>query len=215
MTARELQLLEEGIATLGLRLDDSQVRSLQRYAAEIELWNPRLGLVHAAGSELICKHFLDSLAAVPYIEGLIGSHETAAADLGSGNGFPGVVLAIALPQLRITLVERSGKRCGFLRNVAALLPEVSLTVQQQDLSGVAGSYQLLVSRAFRPLQPAIVEQMQRITADNGSWVLYKGDHDTARQELDSAGLAASIVPLEVPGVEGKRCLAVCRFGQQG
>ncbi|AFG38761.1 16S rRNA (guanine(527)-N(7))-methyltransferase RsmG [Spirochaeta africana] len=220
MNDADAQLLADGARQLGVVLDDRQLRDLHLYGREIALWNPRLGLVNASGPELIRKHFLDSLAGVPYLLDRVSdaaASDTAAsdtatsvADLGSGNGFPGVVLQIAMPRLRVTLVERSGKRCGFLRNIAALLPDYSLQVVQQDLAAVSDSYAVLVSRAFRPLQPEIVAGMRRITAPGGHWVLYKGDPATAGAELDAAGISGRIQPLQVPGVSEQRCLAICQ-----
>ncbi|MFW5801825.1 MAG: 16S rRNA (guanine(527)-N(7))-methyltransferase RsmG [Spirochaeta sp.] len=214
MTPDLMQRLWSGAEKLGVNLDSEQRRQLQLFASEIELWNPRLGLVNAEGEELISKHFLDSLAAVPRITQVIQEmgygNRVAAVDLGSGNGFPGIVLQIAIPQLRMTLVERSSKRCGFLRNVAALLPALPLQIQQCDLSDVDGEFSLVFSRAFRPLQPGIVAGMQRITAPDGTWILYKGDPENARNELETAGLEGEVLPLQIPGVSEKRCLVVCR-----
>ncbi|GAB6089298.1 16S rRNA (guanine(527)-N(7))-methyltransferase RsmG [Spirochaeta dissipatitropha] len=209
MKSEERDLLIEGAAELGIELSEGEIKALSVYADEIALWNPKLGLVNAEGEELIRKHFLDSMAAVPFLRDFLARERVlTAADLGSGNGFPGVVLQILLPDVRFTLVERSGKRCGFLRNVSALLPGIELEVLQAELSQVDASFDLLVSRAFRPLQPEITAGMQRITAAGGSWVLYKGDSRKAAAELEAAGLQGGILPLKVPGVAEQRCLAL-------
>lgn len=204
-----MTLLVTGAAELGIDLSADEMRALSIYADEIALWNPKLGLVNAEGEELIRKHFLDSMAAIPFLRDFLRREPVqTAADLGSGNGFPGVVLQILLPEIRFTLVERSGKRCGFLRNVSALLPGMELEVLQSELSQVDASFDLLVSRAFRPLQPEITAGMQRITAAGGSWVLYKGDSQKAAAELEAAGIKGGILPLKVPGVTEQRCLAL-------
>lgn len=219
MTTAEQEILLQGAAQIGVELSQQQRTWLVTFAAELELWNPRAGLVNAEGETLVRKHFLDSLAAVPVIRAELGldtagnnaaSGSIPAADLGSGNGFPGIVLQIAIPELRMHLVERSAKRCGFLRNCAALLPDCPLTILQQELSECRDRYRLIVSRAFRPLHPDIANGMKNITDDDGIWMLYKGNHSTAETECKEAGLTARIVPLQVPGLTEQRCLVVHR-----
>ncbi len=211
MNKRMLQLLEEGLETLGVGLDSRQMDAILLFGRELELWNSVIGLTGAKGEELIQKHFLDSLAAVPIIQEFVNCCGPQLVDLGAGNGFPGIVLQIAIPELNVTLLERSQKRCGFLQNVAALLPQFQIQVQQQDLSRLQGNYDIVTSRAFRPLQDDIVADMKRITKKGGVWALYKGDPAAAQLEAESAGLQTELMDIQVPGLEAKRCLAVFRW----
>lgn len=66
------RLVSEGLDRLGITAEGTRLEQLERYLNEIELWNPRYGLVHASGDELVVKHLLDSLAALPVIEELLG-----------------------------------------------------------------------------------------------------------------------------------------------
>ncbi|MDR2134356.1 MAG: class I SAM-dependent methyltransferase, partial [Treponema sp.] len=108
---------------------------LERYIAEIELFNSAYGLVKVQDRrELIVRHILDSLAPLGIIARLLappagdaaaaGEAPAAAAvpraaDVGSGAGLPGIPLAIAMPRVNFTLIERMKRRAGFLRNTLA------------------------------------------------------------------------------------------------
>ena len=126
MNARKL--LEEGIEIL--RGGDKEIDCLfaphaaeiidllDRYIKEIELFNPAYGLVGAAdSSELVIKHILDSLAPLGIISRMLdrsAACRTQIADAGSGAGLPGIPLAIVLKDINFTLIEKMGRRAGFL-----------------------------------------------------------------------------------------------------
>jgi 16S rRNA (guanine527-N7)-methyltransferase len=124
------RLLRDGAARLGVALDDDQVRRLERYLALLQEWNRRINLTaidHERG--IVELHFLDSLAVAPLVRGL----ETLV-DVGSGAGFPGAVLAIALPSLNVTAIDAVAKKVAFLqtlrRTVAPNLSPLHLRDEQ-------------------------------------------------------------------------------------
>ena len=93
----------------------------EKYAAELNLFNSAYDLVGADSVEdILTKHILDCLAAVPLLKQLIAKtgnpEKPHIADVGSGGGLPGIPLAIAFPDARFTLIERMSKRCTFLEN---------------------------------------------------------------------------------------------------
>jgi 16S rRNA (guanine527-N7)-methyltransferase len=105
--------LAGGGLALGVTLDESGVASFASYASLLDTWSAKTNLISCATSaELVARHFLDSLA----LASLLGGSRRAV-DLGSGAGFPGVPLAIALPGLEVTLVESRRRRANFLRTV--------------------------------------------------------------------------------------------------
>ena len=81
-------LLDKGLGELGISFSDAQCRQLETYWSELAFWNGKYGLVNASGDELVIKHFLDSLAAVPVLRDI---PFRTACDVGSGGGFPGLV----------------------------------------------------------------------------------------------------------------------------
>ena len=112
-------LVRSGLEALGI-MTERLLSGLVHYIEEIELWNPSYGLVNSGGDELAIKHILDSLAPLSRLESLLaeldarsGSREerrACLADIGTGAGLPGIPLALALPERRVFLVERMGKR---------------------------------------------------------------------------------------------------------
>ena len=105
-------LLDKGLLELGISLSAAQQKQLETYWSELALWNGKYGLVNASGEALVIKHFLDSFSAVPLLKTM--TFDTAC-DVGSGGGFPGLVLAVAFPDKKFTLIERSGKKYLGLR----------------------------------------------------------------------------------------------------
>ncbi|MEA1910981.1 MAG: RsmG family class I SAM-dependent methyltransferase, partial [Spirochaetota bacterium] len=111
------ETLKKGLEQIGIGYTSAQLGLLELYISEIELWNNKYKLVSARGEELIIRHILDSLSAIPELKQL--TFKTAA-DVGSGAGLPGIPLAIFLPKVHFSLIERSGRRAGFLRNILSL-----------------------------------------------------------------------------------------------
>jgi 16S rRNA (guanine527-N7)-methyltransferase len=181
-----LELLREGVEILGLSLSDTQYERFTAYLGEIALFNRVYKLVAAEGEEVVVKHVLDSLAAVPVFTELMASHnwtEVRLCDIGSGAGFPGIPLAIMLENVRVTLVERSGRRCGFLRNAVAMCNLASrVEVLEKDLSEVTGTFEIVTFRAFHPLVD-IIHDIERIVGRYSVVCAYKGRMDAIDVEL--------------------------------
>jgi len=199
----------EGLAALGLDPTADQLAQVDLYLAEIELWNPRAGLVNAAGAELIVRHLFDSLAGLPYIEAL--AHDSIA-DVGSGAGFPGIPLAIFLPDAAVTLIERSAKRAAFLRNVIALAGlSDRVSVCERGIEAVTERYSLVTLRAFRKFDE-FLPLLRAIARPGGAIVAYKGKRSVSEREVAAAGCAGAseIIPLKVPGLDEERTLVVVR-----
>jgi 16S rRNA (guanine527-N7)-methyltransferase len=215
---------------IGPRLD--RVGSLlARYAGEIERFNPAYGLVGARTREdLVVRHILDSLAPLGIIAGLLaerpppgepggaaggGPQEPARiADVGSGAGLPGIPLAIALPEARFTLIERMGRRAGFLRNTIAVLGLDNAAVEEGDMEKAEpGRFGLLCFRAFRPLEAPVLKALYRLLAPGGIIAAYKGRAEAIQAEMEAAGDWAGpweSLSCPVPGLEEERHLVVLR-----
>ena len=115
------------------------------------------------------------------------------ADLGSGGGFPGLALAIALPGARVALVESVGRKCAFLARAAADLGLGNVEVVnaraeawQQGL----GAHDVVLARALAPLA-VLVEYAAPLLAPGGLLVAWKGRPESA-EEADGAAAAAAL-----------------------
>jgi 16S rRNA (guanine527-N7)-methyltransferase len=224
--------LEEGLrrlaeepavaALVNPRLDE--IRSLlARYIDEIELFNPVYGLTAVKSrEELLSRHILDSLAPLGIIAGLLEEAGKPAragpcravqiADLGSGAGLPGIPLAIALPGARVTLIERMGRRAGFLRNSIAVLALDNVEVEEIEMERAApGRFDLICFRAFRPLEAPLLKAVFRLLAPGGILAAYKGRRKAVEAEIAAAWTGPwDCLPCPVPGLDEERHLLVLR-----
>lgn len=213
MSPSAVEALEDGLAALGV---EEVIEPLLRYAREIELWNPRYGLVEAEDADLVRRHLLDSLAPLALLDGLVSGTEPAIVDVGSGAGLPGIPLALARPNWRMTLLERSERRCGFLRNALAVLGRPDIEVRSEDLHRSTGSWDLMVMRAVAPLDASWLQQLRKRLSPEGRLALYKGRLEKVREELDLAGVSsARLEPISVPGLDEERHLVLISASKPG
>lgn len=177
------ELFRQGLTTLGLDLDDRAIDRLGRYLDELQKWNKRINLVAAAPQKtLIESHFLDSLTLLPLLG---GCPLPGLLDVGSGAGFPGLVLKIARPDLQVTLVEPRQKRTSFLRQVIRILDlqginvlETRLEEGNAALAGWRNDAPLVTSRAFASIR-LFLETAAPFTATGGRVICMKGPRAAA------------------------------------
>jgi 16S rRNA (guanine527-N7)-methyltransferase len=176
-----LPLFREGAAALGLSLPEAVLEQFQAYLHELITWNARVNLTGLTSPrDMVIKHFLDSLAVLPYLDGAL-----ALADLGSGAGFPGLVLKLARPDMALTLVESRGKKAAFLQYLVALwrLPGVDI-VQTHLTPRLARAwgprFGVVVSRAAFAL-PRFLELAAPLLLPGGRALALKGPELPARE----------------------------------
>ena len=172
-------LLTDGLTRLGISLSAGQQKQLETYWSELALWNGKYGLVNASGDELVVKHFLDSLSAAPVLKEI--SFNTAC-DVGSGGGFPGLVLAVVFPDRKFTLIERSGKKALFLANTAAMMRASNVEVRSEDADLVKEHFDLVLFRAlgqFTQYFPALYQ----LASDGGHLFALKGRKEEIEREV--------------------------------
>ncbi len=110
--------LQKGCRKLDIAVSDQEAELLATFYRELIKWNSKMNLVsRAAELEIIESHFLDSLTLLPHIE----NQTQTLLDVGTGAGFPGLVLKACFPGLRLTLVEPRSKRVTFLRHIVRTL----------------------------------------------------------------------------------------------
>lgn len=221
------ELLSKGLAELGLDPSGGAAGALARYVQAIEAWNPAYGLVGASGDELIVKHILDSLAPLAVIDRLLAESSGPAAepdpggrprrpclvDLGTGAGLPGIPLALARPDVSVTLLDRMTRRIRFLKAMKTELPLSNVTIVEEQVERAKGSYGVVTFRAFRPFERKLFKKVFGVCAPGGFVAAYKGKADKARAELEAIeGLYASaeILSVKVPFLADERCLVVMR-----
>ena len=196
-----LHTLSEGAAAIGIRLGQTELDLFAVYYRELLLWNRRINLVSEKSSrEIVIRHFLDSLTAAPSI----ASRDGLLIDLGSGAGFPGIPLRIALPDLQLMLVESSRKKTSFLSHIVRTLPLEGVTVVRERIEALigekalAGSFDTVLSRAAFKL-PQLIRMASFFLKEGGILIAMKGA-DPAEE------MAEAETVLAVAGM----ALAACR-----
>ena len=189
--------MASAVARLGVALDAGQQRTFERYAALLTEWNERVNLTAIVEpSEIAMKHFLDSLTGLAARRWRTGERLV---DVGSGAGFPGMALAIALPELRVTLVESVGKKVRFLETAAVELGLTCVRVVNARAEELAhdpahrGQYEVATLRALRGLATNL-ELLLAFLRLGGDALVYKGRVD---EELGAARRAAEALGAQI------------------
>ncbi|MDR3301155.1 MAG: 16S rRNA (guanine(527)-N(7))-methyltransferase RsmG [Spirochaetaceae bacterium] len=167
---------------------DEVINQLEKYIAEIVLFNPIYGLVsYKEQDELIIRHILDSLAPLGILIRALQEFSAAPqfiADVGSGAGLPGIPLAIALPDAKWTLIEKMQRRADFLLNVTALLKLHQVSVEPSPVENTEGfRFDMICFRAFQPLSSELLNHVSRLLKKGGIIAAYKGKAEKIQQEL--------------------------------
>jgi 16S rRNA (guanine527-N7)-methyltransferase len=189
-----LTLLTEGAAVLGLELTPAVLEHFQVYLEELQLWNAKINLTGLkTGRDIVIKHFLDSLAVLPWLDAA-----PSLVDLGSGAGFPGLVLKLVRPPLALTLLEARQKKAAFLEYLVSRFRLAGVEVLQTHLTPVrAGLWEpkvaAVVSRAAFSL-PRFLELAAPLLAAGGRALALKGAH-LSDGELKAARTAAPLLHL--------------------
>jgi 16S rRNA (guanine527-N7)-methyltransferase len=195
--------LEHGIAALGLALPAGAVERLLAYQALLQRWNGTYNLTAVRDpAEMVTRHLLDSLAILPHVQG------ATLADLGTGPGLPGIVLAIAAPGRQILLVDSNGKKVRFLREAIRTLGLDGVRAVQSRVEQVEGAFDCITARAFASLAD-MLGWGGHLLAPDGIWLAMKGK--PADEELP--GIPAGFElrtrhALHVPGLDAERHLLV-------
>ena len=206
--------LEQGVAALGLDLQDSQISALLAYLTLIQKWNQVYNLTAVREpQDMLSQHILDSLAVLPPLRRQAPKAKQLL-DVGSGAGLPGVVLAIASPKLQVTCLDAVAKKAAFVAQVAGSLglPNLQcLHARVETLKPEAGqAWDLICSRAFASLADFLAGSKNALAPD-GVWMAMKGK--LPQDEIGALPLDVEVFHVEqiqVPQLDAQRCLVWMR-----
>ena len=216
-----LGLLAAGCRAIGLELSPQQEEQFARYARVMLAANTRVNLTSITEPDAVqTLHFLDSLTVAAVLPKATLTDELVL-DVGSGAGFPGVPLKLVFPGIRLELLEATGKKTAFLRELIAELelPDVAVhTGRAEDLAHEAslrGAFDVVLARGVAKLA-ALVEVTLPFLRVGGVLVAHKSA--TADAEAIAAVKAVRVVggappdvrPVIAPGLEDGRTLVVVR-----
>jgi 16S rRNA (guanine527-N7)-methyltransferase len=198
------QVLEEGIAEMGLDVSPAQREQLMDYLGLMFKWNSVYNLTSLRDPmQMVTHHLLDSLAAVPAF-----SHAHNVLDVGSGGGLPGIVLAIVRPDMKVSMIDTVHKKTAFLTQVKAELGLANVTVYTMRVEQltVSDKFDVITSRAFADLSD-FVNWSSHLLAEGGRYIALKGvAPEEERQRLPDDWRVTGVEPLQVPRLVAERHL---------
>ncbi len=220
-----MQMVRDGAKEMGVLLDLPMAEKMAAHCTELMRWNQKVNLTAITDPmEAAVKHVLDSLAAYHLLPG-----DASVLDVGSGGGFPGLVLKIASPGLSVALIDASRKRVSFLKHVIRLLslPRIeAIHARVEEIARqkeFAQRFDAAACRAFTSLS-GFVEVAGPLVKKGGILVAYKGkevDEEIKAMGLDASGceikdggnfddFSLEIRPYHLPYLHIERALVVVR-----
>lgn len=216
MSASLADALHEGLTALGLALDAGQQTALLAYLDWLARWNRVYNLTAVRDPrEMLTHHLLDSLAVVAPLRRQLAAMAPSQGgarllDVGSGGGLPGVVLAIACPDVRVSCVDTVAKKALFVQQVAAALRLPNVRGVHARVERLTETFDVVTSRAFASLAD-FVHWSGAALAPQGVWMAMKGKVPHEEMAALPPGVSVfHVEPLTVPGLEAQRCIVWMR-----
>lgn len=177
------EIFVEELKNLGINLSNNQIKSLETYAQELKIYNEHTNLTAIKEeNDIYLKHFYDSLTLVKTInfnevENLL--------DIGTGAGFPGLVLKIAFPHLKVTLLDSNNKKTKFLEHMKEILKLNDVTIindrSEKYIENKREYYDIVTARAVKNL-PVLNELCIPFVKVDGYFLAMKGQNNEEIEE---------------------------------
>lgn len=196
--------LAQGVAALQLDLSERQIDLLMDYLALLSKWNAVYNLTAVRDpAQMVTQHVLDSLAAVAAFDRVKN-----VLDVGAGGGLPGIVLAIARPEMQVAMIDTVHKKTAFLTQVKSELglPNVTVHTARVEQLQAAQPFEVITSRAFAELAD-FINWSGHLLAPGGRFIAMKGvnpEHELSR--LPAGWVVQEVRALTVPGLQAQRHL---------
>ena len=192
-------LIVEGLNELGHENDFLLIEKLEIYLATLKKWNKVYNLTAInEDNEIITKHFLDSLSVNGFIQ-----NSQRILDVGTGAGFPGLILALFNPDKSFVLVDGVSKKISFLQEMIGKLNlknvmAVHIKVEEYK---VTEQFDIIISRAFAEIKK-MIKLTKHLIKVNGKFIAMKGPD--VMNELDDLSLPFVNYDVMVPFLQGTR-----------
>jgi 16S rRNA (guanine527-N7)-methyltransferase len=182
-------LIISGAEILGVRVSDNQAEQFGIHAAELLRWNKKINLTAITDPEEVAvKHFTDCLVPAKIIP-----TDSRLLDIGSGGGFPGIVLKILMPSLHVTLIDSSRRKNSFQKQVIRILGLKNIEahhIRAEEFAKIpdaANSFDIVICRAFSAAK-AFFSTAMPFLAKGGAMIAMKGkiSEDEIRSEFSEA-----------------------------
>ena len=200
--------LTQAATQLGLDLSIAQLDTLLAYLALLGKWNQVYNLTAVREpTAMLTQHLVDSLSLIAPLRRHAQGRSLRIMDVGSGGGLPGVVLAIACPELSLVCVDAVAKKARFIQQVAMELRLGNLRGEHARVEQLrTAPFDLITSRAFASLSD-FTQLTRRHLKPDAIWLAMKGQ--VPQDEIDALPDSTEVFhvePLQVPGMDAQRCL---------
>lgn len=202
----------ENVKELGIEINDKQLKQLEKYYELLIEWNEKINLTGITKKEdVYLKHFYDSLTIQKIID--LNDVETLC-DVGTGAGFPGLVLKIVFPNLKVTLLDALNKRINFLNDVIEKLELKDIETIHSRSEDYAlknrEKFDVVTARAVASL-PVLMELCVPLIKENGFFIPLKANITEEKLLSKNAILKLSLKEVDevkfiLPIEKSNRCL---------
>ena len=206
------ELFIKSLNELNIDVTEEKLNKLEKFYELLIDWNNKINLTRIVEKEEVyLKHFYDSLTIVKEVD--LNKIETLC-DVGTGAGFPGIVLKIFYPHLKITLVDSLLKRVNYLNTIIKDLDLKDIEAIHARGEDIKEKYDIVTSRAVANIEKLVVYTMH-LVGKSGRLVALKGDidkelTDEVKRKLEKKYIIEKINKFELPIENSKRSLVILK-----
>jgi len=192
--------LESGMQKLGLENIPQIISKLLIYKELLIKWNKSFNLTSIKNREVVTHHFLDCLSIIPFIK------SSSLLDVGTGAGLPGIIIAIVKPDIKVSLIDKVGKKIAFIKRVVPELEIKNIDTYHDrvELLTSEEKYDGIISRAFSNMDD-FIKSTKHLIKSQGVWYGMKSKK-ILNDEMININEPWTLEKLDVPFLEAERYL---------
>jgi len=192
--------LEKGMQILGFENIPQIISKLLIYKELLIKWNNSFNLTSVKNTEIVTHHFLDCLAVIPFIK------SSTLLDVGTGAGLPGIVIAIVNPDIKVSLIDKVGKKITFIKRIVAELgiKNIETYHDRVELLTSEEKYDGIISRAFSNME-VFIKSTKHLIKNQGVWYGMKSKK-ILDDEMININDPWALEKLDVPFLQAERYL---------
>lgn len=206
------ELFISSLKELNIEVTEEKINKLDKFYELLIDWNNKINLTRIVEKEEVyLKHFYDSLTIVKEVD--LNKVETLC-DVGTGAGFPGIVLKIFYPNLKITLVDSLLKRVNYLNTIIKDLELNDIVAIHARGEDIKEKFDIVTSRAVANIEKLVVYTMHLVKKE-GRLIALKGDidkelTDDIKRKIEKKYIIEKINKFELPIENSKRSLVILK-----
>ena len=202
----------EGLLNLGIKYTDKQLEQLEDYYNLLVEWNNKINLTSIIEKEdVYLKHFYDSLTIV---KGIDLNNINTLCDVGTGAGFPGLVIKIMFPHIKVILIDSKNKKLLFIQDVINKLNLENVEVIHTRAEEYNNKFDLVTSRAVARIDK-LVNYTMHLLNNNGVFIAMKGNideelTDPIKKEINKKYKIENIIKFKLEKENSDRSLVIIK-----